>query len=212
MDFSFGQLLRIGIQMIMVVPAGGAIFGAFATMSSAPLFLLSLITTYALTLWVAIAIHELGHAAAAKLTRQRIRTISAWPIDYDVRSRTFRLSKWMITNDIGGFVSLEPDQWPTYRQHILFIIGGIAANLLASVVLFTIVNISGITDISRGVGLILTALALISLGMALGNAVPFKRSDDDLPHGKRSSAISSDGALLLDAIRTRRNTNWRRWT
>jgi len=128
----------------------------------------------ALLCFVAVLVHELGHAAAAHRLGADIRAIVVLPFEYSMRQRRLRL-KWRAgAGDLGGYVSYVLDRIDARRKHMLIAAAGPVANLLLALLAGTGAALIGGATLP---GALLGALAFLSAGMGIANLVPFKGSD-----------------------------------
>lgn len=143
-----------------------------------------------------IAVHELGHAFAAKLSSvpltrvivgpaELIRTEGAWQL---------RLSReWLSL--VGGFVELSPGPLPATRL-LVFASGGPLATalLLLSIVLFSPLGITELWHASRSPQNAILSLGFTTAAMTLAlNLIPFRNLALGMP---------SDGYQIIYALRT----------
>lgn len=151
------------------------------------------IALYLMQSWLAILVHESGHAAAAKLTGRRIHLFAVWPFVYRPRAKQWFPFAGMQGQDFGGFVIATPSRpgdW--HKGEAFFILGGALGNILTSALAFLAIA----TGLFGGAfNLALSALAVSSFTIALINLVP--RS---VTGGART-----DGAHLLDMLLRRRD-------
>ncbi len=115
--------LFLGLLLNLMLYAGGAALGGWhAWQTMAALFVLN---------FVAILIHELGHAIAYWRIGGTVSVIAVLFLRYDVARRRFTRSRMAPGGDVGGYVAGRyPGNNPTVRQVLLVAGGGPAANLL----------------------------------------------------------------------------------
>jgi hypothetical protein len=93
-----------------------------------PLFVVACVVGY----FGAIAVHEVGHAVAAKALRFRILIFAIWPLIANRRKRGWRISRFRGTR-LGGFVGVYPNGTDSLRWRFLgMVAGGPGASLLAA--------------------------------------------------------------------------------
>jgi Zn-dependent protease len=144
-------------------------------------YFLGFFLLYAVVLWLAIFVHECGHAYAALKFRWRLTRFAVFPIAY--RPKTKKLEFWIMpSGDLGGVVQVTDLGWATRYQTRLFAAAGPAANfLLAAVALGAIYLLPSVQDL-------LGSVFVTSLFLGLGNLIPWK---------SRKGA-KSDGATILE--------------
>ena len=143
--------------------------------------------------WIAIFIHELGHAVAARLVGRRVHVFSVHPFAFSVKARRFVPTKQFATGDVGGFVLATPRPGGSWRRgEKTFILGGVGANWASCAVAF---GFAASGTLSAPVEAIVGAFAVLSLVVGLINLVP------TWPHDR----LRSDGAHFLDVLRGRHN-------
>ncbi len=137
---------------------------------------------------LAFLIHELGHAAAALFIGRRTHIIAVLPISFLVKQKKFVFKNPIGTRDIGGFVFATPPVGGDWRRgEWIFILGGIAANAISSLVAFLLAESGNLgTSFQAAVG----TFGLLSLVIAVINLVPI--------WGPRR--LRSDGAHLIDIL------------
>ncbi|MBB4098058.1 Zn-dependent protease [Sphingomonas kyeonggiensis] len=128
----------------------------------------------AMLCFVAVLVHELGHAAVARQLGADIRAIVVLPFAFNTKRRELRL-KWRAgMGDLGGYVSYTLDRIDARRKHMMIAAAGPIANLLLALVAGTGAALVGTDTLG---GALLGALALLSAGMGIANLVPFTGSD-----------------------------------
>jgi membrane-associated protease RseP (regulator of RpoE activity) len=167
-----------------------------------------------LLLFLAVLVHELGHALAARLCGARIERIVALPFEW--RFRPFRIGgATSLGPDLGGQVDYVMEEGESRSEHALIAAAGPVANLLLGLaaVLFgtwlvaqaaptltlpsiipgtptpdgvritTDMDQVGIQQyrlaVAKAVARIFNSLAMLSVGTALANLIPYKGSDGD---------------------------------
>ena len=140
----------------------------------------------ALLCFVAVLVHELGHAAAAHRLGADVHAIVALPFEYRTKQRRLRL-KWRAGRaDLGGYVSYTLDRIDARRKHMAIAVAGPVANLVLALLAGTVSASIGTASIA---GALFGALSLLSAGMGIANLVPFKGSDGDhIRQGFRAGA------------------------
>jgi len=128
----------------------------------------------ALLCFVAVLVHELGHAAAAYRLGADIRAIVVLPFAFNTKRRELRLRWRAGTGDLGGYVSYTLDRIDARRKHMMIAAAGPIANLLLALLAGTGAALTGSEPLG---GALLGALAFLSAGMGIANLVPFKGSD-----------------------------------
>lgn len=95
--------------------------------------------------FVAILIHELGHAWAAHWAGARVEHIAVVPFRFDVRQRRLRFDRYLPAKDIGGFVSYNYGRArPTARNEITIAAAGPMANIVSAALLFAAISSPGL--------------------------------------------------------------------
>ena len=152
-------------------------FGAFGVLSDyfrGDAGLILRLAVDALLAFVAVLVHELGHAAAAWRLGADIRAIVVLPFELRLRPRQLR-TKWKAgENDLGGYVTYTLDRIDARRKHLMIAAAGPGANLLLALVAGLA---AGQLGLMSPAGTLLGALAMLSGGMGLANLIPFKGSD-----------------------------------
>jgi hypothetical protein len=144
---------------------------------------------YLPALYVSIVIHELGHAAGAKLAGWRVHVISVGHLAYrPVALRFERVHR--AGRRYRGWVLATPPLWSSWdKGRSLFIFGGPAANLLTAAICFPWITAlqsyqeGHASDLAVAIG----CLSLNSLAIGVSNLIPFWTSKGN----------PSDGARLL---------------
>jgi Zn-dependent protease len=134
-------------------------------------------------LFVATFAHELGHAAAVRWTGGQIKVFMVTPFRLQMKPRRLRLAMAGGRGDIGGYVTYTLDRIGARRGHAIIAAAGPVANILlacGAMLVAVAVDVSGQTWLVRRRYIALAeALAVVSMGMALLNLIPFKGSDGD---------------------------------
>lgn len=128
----------------------------------------------ALLCFVAVLVHELGHAAAAHRLGADIRAIVVLPFEFNTRQRRLRLRWRAGMGDLGGYVAYALDRIDARRKHMMIAAAGPIANLLLALLAGTVAALIGGATLP---GALLGALAFLSAGMGIANLVPFRGSD-----------------------------------
>ena len=131
--------------------------------------------------WLAILVHELGHAVVGKLLGMTILRFHVVPLEIRLRPWSFHLTRQVLGQDLGGAVvfARAPDisRW----GRVLLSLAGPLANFASGGILIALAY--------RAPGYapeIVASLIGISLTYAIVNLVPFD---------------TSDGAMILEALR-----------
>ncbi len=190
----YRRFLRPAITFIAVAIFLPTFFGAAqAFVPRGVLRPLVVIALFVCEAWPALFIHELGHAVGALLVGWRVHVFSVVPFAFQVKSKRFISPKRFTTGDLGGFVLATPPMGGDWRRGEKgFIIGGIAANLLSSLIAFALVFSNALEPRPEAIA---WSFGVLSLVVALMNLVPFWGPD----------TLRSDGAQLLDSMRGRRD-------
>jgi len=136
--------------------------------------------------WVAVFVHEAGHAVAAAACGWRILVFVAGPFGYHIHNREFAVIPRSKRSEFAGFVLPTPRSAAVWTRSRAAIIS--AAGPLASVILALVSGAVAITsrnaDLGGGFDLSLTAagLSLMSTATALITLTPSRA-------GKRASDI-----------------------
>jgi hypothetical protein len=150
--------------------------------------------------WIAVFVHEIGHAIAARMSARRLHIICVWPIAYLARAQRLTWFPKQGMGDIGGFVLATPSLGSDWRRgEVIFALGGVLANLASSAIAFAII---GGQFFGHRSDPFVGTFAVLSLVLAILNLVPI--------WGPRLAR--SDGAFFLDAIRRRQNPRRNRFT
>lgn len=124
--------------------------------------------------FVAVLVHELGHATAARRLGADVHSIVVLPFELRFRPRKLRM-KWRAgQGDLGGYVAYTLNRIEARRKHMAIAAAGPAANLLLALGAGLLARQIGLQTLA---GTVLGALAMLSAGMGLANLMPFKGSD-----------------------------------
>ena len=126
--------------------------------------------------FVAVLIHELGHAVTANAVGGRVGRIVVFPIEFAVTSRKLRLVRHWGRGDLGGYVTYTLDRIEARRRHAIVAIAGPAANIVTGVAAGSSFAIAAPGILPPGAA-VATAFAILSVGMGLANLIPFDGSD-----------------------------------
>ncbi|MBX3564466.1 MAG: site-2 protease family protein [Sphingomonas sp.] len=126
--------------------------------------------------FVAVLVHELGHAGAVWALGGRVRRIVALPLSLQLRPRKWSMIWQPRGGDLGGYVTFELNTIDRHRKHALIAFAGPAANFALSAALG--LAASRLHPVSL-ICALTTALAIMSAGMGLANLIPFKGSDGE---------------------------------
>lgn len=126
--------------------------------------------------FVAVLIHELGHAVAAKAVGGQVGRIVVFPIEFAVASRRLRLVRSWGRGDLGGYVTYTLDRIEARRRHAIVAIAGPLANIVTGVAAGSALTVAKPGDLPPGTA-VATAFAILSVGMGLANLIPFDGSD-----------------------------------
>ena len=166
-------MMRVLAILIFLVTAFGVV-GILADYFPGDAGLIPRLAIDALLAFVAVLVHELGHAAVARRLGADVHSIAVWPFELRLRPRKLRM-KWRVgKGDLGGYVAYTLDRIAARRKHMAIAAAGPAANLLLALVAGLLAEQVGLQTLA---GTLFGALAMLSLGMGLANLVPFKGSD-----------------------------------
>lgn len=174
------KLLAGVLFLVVMIAVYGAIGGYFPGDAH-------ILTRYAVVAglsFVAILVHELGHAAAVIAVRGRIKAIVAFPLAYRVATGRLTFNWRPRGGEIGGYVAYDLDRINARSKHAIVALAGPGANALLSAIL---IGFAGLDHPGLPAALA-TALAILSGGMAVVNLIPFR---------------GSDGSAILHAFRSR---------
>jgi Zn-dependent protease len=165
--------MRLLAILIFLVTAFGVV-GILADYFPGDAGLIPRLVIDGLLAFVAVLVHELGHAAAARRLGADIHSIVVLPFELRLHPRKLRM-KWRAgQGDLGGYVAYTLDRIAARRKHMAIAAAGPAANLLLA---FAAGLLAGTVGLQTLAGTLLGALAMLSMGMGLANLVPFKGSD-----------------------------------
>ncbi len=165
--------MRVLAMLIFLVTAFGVV-GVLADYFPGDAGLIPRLAIDAVLAFVAVLVHELGHAAAAWRLGADVRSIVVLPFELRLHPRKLR-TKWKAgKGDLGGYVTYTLDRIDARRKHLMISAAGPGANLLLALVGGLAARQLGLTSLS---GTLFGALAMLSAGMGLANLVPFKGSD-----------------------------------
>jgi len=166
-----------------------AMFAVYDAIGSSYLGAGNILTRYAVVLglsFVAILVHELGHAAAVVAVRGRIRTIVVVPFAYRIATGKLKLSWRLRGGEIGGYVAYDLDRINARSKHAMIALAGPLANAVLAGALLIPLSLTGSSGPLRNLA---AALAILSCGMAIVNLIPF---------------AGSDGSAILRSLRDKR--------
>jgi len=152
-----------------------------------------ILTRYGVVLglsFVAVLIHELGHAAAVLAFRGRIRSVVVFPFAYRVASGKLKLSWNARGGEIGGYVAYDLDRINARTKHAWIALAGPLANGVLAGAMLILLWASGPRQPANLLQNLATALATLSCGMAIVNLIPF---------------AGSDGSAILRSLRDKRS-------
>jgi hypothetical protein len=151
------------------------------------------------------AVHELGHAVAARLVGWRVHVIAVGAFGYRPHRKRFERNPNPHPGDRWGWVLATPpigSDWDTGRATVF--LGGVAANMLCAAICSAAMATLPLSLLPYG---LIEALAVISFAMAISNLIPCKkpRPNDgavvlDLVAGKRTSQFEADSAWLASYV------------
>lgn len=184
-----------GVRVVlMIVGSLAMLAGCFAlahvvTSSLAPF--LAMLLIFPLAAFATIAIHEGGHAFAARAIGMAVYRVHVGPLQLLARRRGWRIRwKRMRPGDNAGSVIAVPNPYAAVRrQYLLLIAGGPLANLLAAAGCGVLAWHWGPGSTS---GAFCTGAAVFNLAAGLVNLVP-----------SQSPSGASDGLQLLRQARPR---------
>lgn len=151
---------------------------------------------YAFLLWIACAmlavvIHELGHAAAAKAIGWRIHFISVSGFGYAPVARRWRRAASVLQQDIGGWVLATPPRGRDWSDgHGVLAAGGPLANAVTGGA--ALIAAAGFDRFTHA-GSALEAFGLISILIAIANLIPVRTSEGGASDGALIWAVLKDG-------------------
>lgn len=141
----------------------------------------------ALLSFLVVLVHELGHAAAAVRLGGRVSRIVVFPFEYQVQRRRLGMSKAMRGYEVGGYVAYTLDTIMARRKHKLIAAAGPAANMVLAVAAGVA---SSFAEPKTLPATLTAALAILSMGAALANLVPFKGSDGSVLFRRRPAQFA----------------------
>jgi hypothetical protein len=157
------------------------------------------------TPWMAILIHELGHAFAASLIGWRVWVVNAYPFAWRRASPTIVTCKNDIGSDVGGFVLASPKTQSrhTLARQIILTAGGPVASISVAVICIAMTMIAWpyffYEDFyaHQPYRLLIFAFGLHSAACALASTWPFVSKD-----GTRN-----DAAKILYLLLTQKSSS-----
>jgi membrane-associated protease RseP (regulator of RpoE activity) len=122
--------------------------------------------------WLAILMHELGHAIAAAATGMNVRFIVAGPIQLSLAPLRVGLASQVLGHDVGGYVLYDerPGRYLTRQTDILITAAGPLANLSLAIAAYVL----GRFLLEGPLAHILIGLAFASLAAFVISAWPFQ--------------------------------------
>jgi Zn-dependent protease len=182
--------MRAVAILIFLVTAFGVV-GVLADYFPGDAGLVPRIAIDVLLSFVAVLVHETGHATAAWRLGADVRSIVVLPFELRLHPRKLR-ARWRVgSGDLGGYVAYTLDRMDARRKRLAIAAAGPAANFLLALIAGAMAGQLRLTTLP---GTLLGALAILSAGMGLANLVPFN---------------GSDGRHILDSLRAGRRTRIR---
>lgn len=125
----------------------------------------------------ATIVHEAGHAIAVAATGARLHAFVAWDIGYDFTKRHFGLQKSRGHREIAGYVLYTlGDAGPGNTARARIAAAGPLANVVTGLGAFALDPIAPGAILPNA----LTLFAILSVGIAIANLVPFPGSDGEV--------------------------------
>jgi Zn-dependent protease len=161
-------------------------FAAVGVLESAPLSLIWPIAVVAALMltFVSTLIHELAHAAAAGWLGADINKIVVLPFEFSLGQRRLRLVGRAGKGDLGGYVAYKLDRIAPRRKHAIIAVSGPVANLVTGLAAGWMAQSVSIANAAISAGdyrlsaaPLAMAFAMLSVGMGIGNLIPFDQSD-----------------------------------
>jgi hypothetical protein len=140
--------------------------------------------------WPSVLIHELGHAAAALITRRRVHMVAVGRIGFSPSQRRFLHAPDIALGDHGGFVFATPKRgWESTRGDITFAVSGSLANFMfaAGLIFFA----TPFAESNRDFFIVMLTAAEVSIFVGAANLIPRREANQN----------RSDGAAIFDALR-----------
>ncbi|MDP5102789.1 MAG: M50 family metallopeptidase [Erythrobacter sp.] len=100
-------------------------------------FLIAFVVIVALQ-FVAITIHELGHAWAAYRSGAKIKAICVVPFVWDASKQRLRFERYLPARDIGGYVSYAFEKNGSTRKEVAIAAAGPLANIASAAMVTTL--------------------------------------------------------------------------
>jgi len=132
--------------------------------------------------FVAVLVHELGHALAVRLEGGRVETIMVIPFELGLRPWRFGMATSTGRGDLGGYVAYDLGEGETARAHATIAAAGPAANFVLAVIA------------------LLVALCLPAIAASMLDIHPLVIGPGDAPLG--GGMLPSDADLLSAFNRT----------
>ncbi len=144
--------------------------------------------------FLAVLLHELGHAAGGALSGFSFVMLTAGPLKVVREAGALRIRLNTSLNAFGGLALLLPDDTENLKSRMLrYVAGGPMASVLAGGLALALAfsPLAGTTETGRdGVFLTLMGFGFLSLAIGSISLVPLK-----------NSGFATDGAQLLDLLR-----------
>ena len=131
--------------------------------------------------WVAILLHELGHAVAGTWLGMTIVRFYVIPLEIRLRPVSLRFTRRVFGRDLGGAVVFLNSPYASRRHRVMLSFAGPAANFATAAVLVGVAYAA--PDVTPE---LLASMVAISVTLGIANLIPF----DD-----------SDGATIIRALR-----------
>ncbi|BDU22457.1 M50 family metallopeptidase [Dyella sp. GSA-30] len=176
--------LARGVRVTLSVAAGAIAFYLACMDKGTPEAAIPFIWLF---IWLSLVVHELGHAAGARLYGMTVLRMNISGLEFHMQRRGWRMRQSRIPHrHIGGFVQAIPlFGQPARPQLISLTLGGPLGNLVMTL----LCGIGGWLLLPRHTASLALSFAAVNLGSALVNLVPYQ------------GAMASDGLTLLRLLR-----------
>jgi hypothetical protein len=147
-----------------------------------------------LSYWLAILIHEFGHAAAAVACGWRVVIFAVGPIGYNFHNREFAFIPRSKREELAGFVfsiPKEPRVWTRLRKALFIAAGPLASVCTAAMAFVVAISARAVDAGSFNASLMVAGFGLISMATAFNTLTPSARA-----------ARKSDIQQLIHTLRT----------
>lgn len=171
------------LAFVFMLMAWGALDQLNLGRGALPIYPLVVVLTF-----LAIVVHEFGHAWAARRSDCNVRAVVALPFELTFRPLRLKMARYPKDREIGGYVIYEPGRSHTRRKAIFIAAAGPLANVVAALV---VLGVSYLLSSWNAAPRALSEIAPIYDGMLPPDTAVRARLEAE------SSGRSTDSAVLV---------------